>query len=279
MHASNDNLLLKPDAANLAPYIARIKSEAPDAYQRIISTIRLAAPFFRRFRRARPAAADGRTGMDGAQRPRHAVIAPHVLSDGTLRFICLTTLLLQPDNLLPDTILIDRNRSWVLHPYAINLLAEMLQQVAATKQVIVSTQSVELLDNFAPEDVIVVDRCDGASTFRRLDREDLADWLEDYSMGELWKRNILGGRPTFESVGRVSDAANVAMTTIFVVCEGQTRRNIHQYSRCPRRSIRSASIWSRNLSKPRSDTRAARWFMIESSSIYATTCDAPVSPS
>jgi predicted ATPase len=119
----------------------------------------------------------------------------HLLSDGTLRFICLTTLLMQPAHLLPDTVLIDEPELG-LHPYAINLLADMLKQVAESKQVIVSTQSVELLNAFRAEDVVVVDREDGASTLRRLDPADLVDWLEDYTLGDLWKRNVLGGRPT-----------------------------------------------------------------------------------
>jgi predicted ATPase len=84
-----------------------------------------------------------------------------------------------------------------LHPFAINLLAEMLKEAAESKQVIVSTQSVELLNNFQPEDVVVVQREADASVFKRLDLDELADWLtDDYSLGELWKRNVLGGRPT-----------------------------------------------------------------------------------
>jgi predicted ATPase len=118
-----------------------------------------------------------------------------VLSDGTLRFICLTTLLLQPKSLLPDTLLIDEPELG-LHPFAINLLADMLQEAAESKQVIVSTQSVELLNAFQPEDVVVVQREEDASVFKRLDKAALSDWLaDDYSLGELWKRNILGGRP------------------------------------------------------------------------------------
>lgn len=194
-HASNDNLRLKPDAANLAAYLAMLHQEEPGAYRRIVENIRLAAPFFGDFviRDPLPQTVELEwTERGDPDTPYRA----HVLSDGTLRLICLTTLLLQPAARLPDTVLIDEPELG-LHPYAINLLAEMLKQVAATKQVIVSTQSVELLNNFAPEDVVVVDRKDGASTFKRPDRAELADWLEDYSLGELWKRNILGGRPTF----------------------------------------------------------------------------------
>jgi predicted ATPase len=190
---SNVNLQLKPDAENLAAYLASLKSRFPNAYQRIVDTIRLAAPFFGDFviRDPRPATVELEwTERGDPDTPYRA----HVLSDGTLRFICLTTLLLQPIHLLPDTVLIDEPELG-LHPYAINLLADMLKEVAKTKQVIVSTQSVELLNYFEPQDVVVVERENDASTFKRLDAEDLADWLEDYSLGELWKRNILGGRP------------------------------------------------------------------------------------
>lgn len=194
-HASNDNLLLKPDAANLAAYLTRLRSQFPDAYRSIVATVRLAAPFFGDFVHRDPLPQTVELEWTDVSDPDTPYRA-HVLSDGTLRFICLTTLLLQPTSLLPDTILIDEPELG-LHPYAITLLSEMLKQVATQKQVIVSTQSVELLNTFEPEDVVVVDREEGASTFRRLDKEELTDWLEDYALGELWKRNILGGRPTF----------------------------------------------------------------------------------
>ena len=117
------------------------------------------------------------------------------LSDGTLRFICLATLLLQPSQLLPDTVLIDEPELG-LHPYAIGVLADLLKQVAETRQLIVSTQSVDLLNALAPEDVIVVDRIEDESTFRRLSSEELAGWLESYTpLGEMWLRNVFGGRP------------------------------------------------------------------------------------
>jgi predicted ATPase len=193
IHASNDNLRLKPDAANLAPYLAYLKSGFPDAYRRIVDTIRLAAPFFGDFVVRDPL--PGHVELEWTERgDPDTPYRAHVLSDGTLRFICLTTLLLQPSALLPDTVLIDEPELG-LHPYAISLLADMLKEVAETKQVIVSTQSVELLNYFEPEDVVVVDRENDASTFKRLDAGELSDWLEDYSLGELWKRNIFGGRP------------------------------------------------------------------------------------
>ena len=118
----------------------------------------------------------------------------HHLSDGTLRFICLAAVLLQPDELMPATILFDEPELG-LHPYAIELLASLMQQGASKHQLIVSTQSVELLNQFEPHQVIVVDRVDEQSTFQRLEADKLKGWLDEYSLGELWKCNVFGGRP------------------------------------------------------------------------------------
>jgi predicted ATPase len=193
-HGSNDNLRLKPAADNLAAYLARLKKTSSDAYQRIVDTIKLAAPFFGGFV-IRDPLPDSIELEWFEQSDPDTPYKAHVLSDGTLRFICLTTLLMQPVELLPDTVLIDEPELG-LHPYAINLLADMLKQVAETKQVIVSTQSVELLNAFEPQDVVVVERDSGATVLNRLDSDELKDWLEDYDLGDLWKRNVLGGRPT-----------------------------------------------------------------------------------
>jgi predicted ATPase len=193
-HGSNDNLRLKPAADNLAAYLAMLKRDYPDAYRRIQETIQLVAPFFGGFviRDPLPSTVELEWFEQGdPDTPYRA----HVLSDGTLRFICLTTLLMQPAHLLPDTVLIDEPELG-LHPYAINVLADMLKQVSETKQVIVSTQSAELLSAFEPQDVVVVERENGASLFKRLDAQDLSEWLDEFSLGDLWKRNVLGGRPT-----------------------------------------------------------------------------------
>lgn len=194
LHPSNQNTRLKSDAGNLAAYIARLAVEYPNDYQHIVDTIRLVAPFFNDFVIRNPLPQEIElewTEQGDIDSPYRA----HALSDGTLRFICLTVLLLQPDELLPDTIIIDEPELG-LHPYAINILADMLQAVAETKQVIISTQSVELLNHFSAQDVVVVQREKGASTFERLNEHYLAEWLEEFSLGDLWKRNILGGRPS-----------------------------------------------------------------------------------
>jgi predicted ATPase len=117
------------------------------------------------------------------------------LSDGTLRFICLATALLQPA--LPSTIVIDEPELG-LHPFAIGLLANLIQSASERTQVIVSTQSPALLDQFKPEDVVVVNREQGRSTFARPNPQELKDWLAEYSLAELWQKDVLRGGPAHE---------------------------------------------------------------------------------
>ncbi|MCS6889821.1 MAG: AAA family ATPase, partial [Chloroflexus sp.] len=132
--------------------------------------------------------------LEWRERGSDFIFGPDALSDGTLRFICLATLFLQPEQYLPATIVIDEPELG-LHPYAITLLAELVRKVATKRQVILATQSVALVNQFAPEEVLVVDRRAGVSTVRRLDSATLAHWLADYALGELWEKNVLGGRP------------------------------------------------------------------------------------
>lgn len=191
--ASNLNLRLLHDAGNLAPYLRMLKSKHPKEYQRIVDAIRLVAPFFDDFVH-RPDDTEF-MALEWTQKGKPDIpFRAHMLSDGTLRFICLATLLLQPTLLLPSTILIDEPELG-LHPYAITILAEIFKQVAEYRQLIVSTQSVELINELSPEDIVVVDQQDSTSTFKRFTQVELAGWLEQYSMGELWKSNVLGGRP------------------------------------------------------------------------------------
>ena len=116
-------------------------------------------------------------------------------SDGSLRFIALATLLLQPVDYQPSVILIDEPELG-LHPYALTVLASLVKAASSSSQIIISTQSAFLLDNFEPEDVLVADRIEGATQFARLNSEMLSDWLEDYSLGQLWEKAEFGGRPS-----------------------------------------------------------------------------------
>jgi predicted ATPase len=196
--AINDNVVLRPDASNLAAFLFRIQSTNPALYTRIRDIVRLAAPFFDDFK-LRPVPTNTELiQLEWTQTGSDNLFRASQLSDGTLRFICLATALLQPS--LPPAALFDEPELG-LHPYALTLLANLFQQSAKQyiNQLVVSTQSAPLLNEFSPEDVIVVDRVEGQSTFRRLRTEQLSEWLKEYTLGELWQKNILGGRPHNEA--------------------------------------------------------------------------------
>ena len=190
-----DNLRLKEDAGNLAPFLRSLRERHPVHYRRVVDAVRVAAPFFGDFVYREDLDMDDRMELEWFHTSdRDTVLGPQHISDGTLRFVCLATLLLQPTEFQPTLILIEEPELGQ-HPAALTVLAEMLRTASDERQVVVATQSADLVSELDPEDVVVVDREDDASTFRRLDVDDLRDWLKDYSLGDLWKMNVLGGRP------------------------------------------------------------------------------------
>ncbi|GIK39153.1 MAG: chromosome segregation protein SMC [Chloroflexota bacterium] len=188
----SDNKILQSDASNLAAFLYLLQERYHEYYQKIVATIRLAAPFFDNFVLQPDRLNSNKIQLEWREKGSDTYFNANSLSDGTLRFICLTTLLLQPN--LPSTILIDEPELG-LHPYAITLLAAMLRGAAEKTQVIVSTQSVPLVNQFDPEDIIIVDREGEQSTFRRPTLADMESWLEEYGLGDLWEKNLIGGRP------------------------------------------------------------------------------------
>lgn len=190
-----DNVSLRHDAGNLAALLLRLSEEKPEQYQAIQRTVRLVAPFLRSFvlREERPDQVRLRWRPVDSDR----VLSAGALSDGTLRFICLATLLLGPE--LPQVVVLDEPELG-LHPYALAQLVGLLRQAAARdSQVLLATQSVTLMNQFELADLVVVERQRGESVFRRPDPDELRHWLDDYSLGELWEKNLLGGRPSTES--------------------------------------------------------------------------------
>lgn len=193
-HNISNNKALMFDAANLAAFLYRLKTYYRNNYESIVRVVRLIAPYFADFVLEPQEGNREQIILKWRQNDCDDIFNASQFSDGTLRFACLATLLLQPAELQPATIIIDEPELG-LHPYAITILAELAKQVSANKQIIISTQSVELLNEFDVEDVIVVNRSEDGSRFSRLDEEELQIWLdEDYALGELWKKNILGGR-------------------------------------------------------------------------------------
>lgn len=194
-HKITNNVELLYDAGNLAAFLFRLKKEYPDHYLQIVDSVKMIAPYFKDFYLESSIDNDDiilRWQQIGSDDTFNA----NQFSDGTLRFISLATLFLQPNNLQPETIIVDEPELG-LHPYAITLLAEIIKKTAANKQIILSTQSVDLLNEFEAKQIIVVDRNEQeGTTFTRFSEEELKDWIaDDYSMGDLWKKNILGGRP------------------------------------------------------------------------------------
>ena len=190
----HDNWSLLPDGRNLPAFLHLLRERHGSAYGLIRRTVGRVAPFFDDFV-LRPTAENPnmmRLGWRHKGSDDHFDVSS--LSDGTLRFIALATLLLQPESLRPPVILLDEPELG-LHPYAITLLASLVRQASVNTQLVLATQSPLLLDHFEPEDVLVADRAGGETRLSRLDSTSLKTWLDDYSLGQLWEKNELGGRP------------------------------------------------------------------------------------
>jgi len=189
-----DNRFLRPDGSNLAPFLYYLRKKHEAVYGLIRRTVQRVAPFFDDFLLEPQKLNENRIRLEWRHKGSDAYFDASSLSDGSLRFIALATLLLQPESHRPSVILVDEPELG-LHPYAITMLASLVKQAATRTQVILSTQSPFLLDHFQPEDVLVADRVGRETKFTRLETASLATWLEDYSLGQLWEKNELGGRP------------------------------------------------------------------------------------
>lgn len=190
----NDLRMLYPNGENLAAVLRFLRDSHGAAYGRIRETIQLVAPFFGDFILEPSPAAPELVMLNWRAKGSEYELGPHQLSDGTLRFMALTTLLLQPAESLPGMIVIDEPELG-LHPYAIRILASLLQDASNFTQVMVATQSAALVDLMEPEDVIIADIADGESRFERLDPDKLKTWMEEYTLSQVWEMNLIGGRP------------------------------------------------------------------------------------
>jgi predicted ATPase len=191
----DDNAWLYANAGNLAAILLRLQEAAPAQYQRIVETIRMAAPFFDDFVLTTDVAGSRYITLRWRAKGRgEYVFGPHQLSDGTLRFMALCTLLLQPPSWRPALIVLDEPELG-LHPFALELLAGLLAEASTETHIIVSTQSSTFIDAFAPEDIIVAQIQEEASHFRRLDADELGQWLSDYSLSELVRKNVIEAGP------------------------------------------------------------------------------------
>lgn len=186
---TNDNRFLREQGENLAAYLYYLQERHPKVLKKIEMTVRSVAPFFGGFNLSPDRINEDFIRLEWNEKGIDKYFNASHLSDGTLRFMALATLLLQPEP--PKVIIIDEPELG-LHPFAINKLASLIKKAAVHTQIIISTQSVNLVDNFSPEDIITVDRKDGQSVFNRHETEDLKGWLENYTIGDLWEKNVIG---------------------------------------------------------------------------------------
>lgn len=194
---SDDNFLYD-DAGNLASilYAMANNNETIKYYERIVSRIKAVFPQFHDFVLEPSKLNPKLIELKWKSKEQKYIFAPHQISDGSLRFMALTTLLLQPTDWLPSVIIIDEPELG-LHPTAISDLAGMVKTASKYAQIILATQSPRLLDEFSPEQIVVVEyeEANRHSIFKRLKEDDLKEWLERYTMSELWDKNVLGGTP------------------------------------------------------------------------------------
>ena len=192
-----DNLYLRHDGSNLAAILYLYRKHYHNSYHKIRKTIHLVTPFIDDFILRPMASNKEKIRLEWRHKDRDGCFDRSSLSDSSFRFIALATLLLQPSEKRPSVILLDEPESG-LHPYALSILASLVRYVSVETQVILATQSSLLLDHFEPSEVIVASRVNGATELTRLDECGLESWLQDYTLGELWRKNEIGGRPSPE---------------------------------------------------------------------------------
>ncbi len=188
---TEDNRYLREDAANIAPFLYRLQINESKYYRRIVDNIRLILPFLADFELEPD---NGKILLRWREINCDLLFDASQAADGMLRVMALIALLLQPERDLPDVLILDEPELG-LHPYAISVVGGLIRAVSMKTQVIVATQSMAFIDCFTPENIVVMERRERHSELRRLDSKALAGWLREYSLSELWEKNVIGGRP------------------------------------------------------------------------------------
>lgn len=188
-----DNESLRENGSNLAAYLYSLQQNDRKSFDLIEATVRSIAPYFKCFDLKQDRNLPGQISLEWQEMESDMYLNGYSFSDGTIRFIALATLLLQSK--LPQVIIIDEPELG-LHPAAINKFAALVKRASASCQVILSTQSANLVNCFEPDDIIVVDRDEGQTVFKRLDPKNLSVWLDeyDYSLSDVWEKNLIGGQ-------------------------------------------------------------------------------------
>lgn len=192
---------LYTDAGNIAAFLYRLKSSDDAAYRNsyseIVDAVKTVSPYFHDFYLEpvnHPKRNSASLLLKWLHRDHDEPFSANQLSDGSARFICMATLFLQPAELRPELIILDEPELG-LHPAALEVLADIVKVKSRESQVICSTQSVVFANQFQASDFIVVDLKRGVSSFNRVEEEELKEWLQEYAMGDIWAKNLIGGRP------------------------------------------------------------------------------------
>ena len=186
-----DNHFFRAHGENLAAVLFYLEREDPKRFQMICRHISRGLPTFDRFQIEEK---HGRVLLRWKAKGMEKTYGAHLTSDGSLRFFALVTLLNLPTEILPEVVFLDKPELG-LHPTALALVANMIKSLANERQIIVATQSPLLVDEFGLDEIIVLELQDGRTEARRLDEDEYRHWLDEYSTGELWQKNLLGGQP------------------------------------------------------------------------------------
>ena len=186
-----DSVRLRPDGGNLAAVLYRLEQEDTKRYDYICNLVNRVLPTFDRFDLEE---SYGKILLRWKAKGSDKTMGAHLTSDGSLRYFCLVTLLNLPEEMLPSVILLDEPELG-LHPSAVGLVGAMIKRISRHRQVIVATQSPLMLNEFDLGEVYVFDLKDGQTRVHRPDEEGLKNWVEEYSTGEIWLTNLIGGRP------------------------------------------------------------------------------------
>lgn len=195
----DDASALHSDGGNLAAFLRMLKivPKYEIYYQRIVRHIRSVMPQFGDFDLTPLPENNDYVRLNWRDRFGSAYLFdPHQLSDGTLRIMALTTLLLQPPELMPAFIVLDEPELG-LHPSAVGAFAAMANLASEHCQLLMATQSTRLVDEFEADDLVIAvhDASQHSSVFDRRTSKQLKSWLKRYCLSELWEKNVLGDQP------------------------------------------------------------------------------------
>ncbi len=189
---ADDNDFLRTHGGNLAAVLHRLEQEDLQRFELISQHVRRVLPVFDRFQLDD---SYGKVSLRWKAAGTDKSFGAHLTSDGSLRFFALVTLLNLPLEMLPNVLLLDEPELG-LHPAAVALVGGMIKALAADRQIIVATQSPLLVDAFDLDEIAVLDLQDGRTTVRRPDADEYRRWLDEGFMpGEMWQKNLIGGRP------------------------------------------------------------------------------------